>query len=226
MGGLGYWRYAATNKSLATPAVQQDLGLVEVPKTLPDATLEDRVKALEDVNSKLVTQINGLKTSNSGGPSVSSLDSRLTAVEGATTDLKVRISALEKASPSSTSVSSQPTIYIPMGSTAGPWSNTDWSTLNEYEISLDPGNYPGYTGMNLEVNFRLVDPAGTGSVRLYNVTDSSVVSSQLDTSSTSFGLKTSVTFKLASGQKTYKLQVKSTGGKDLYIQSARIRANF
>ncbi len=100
MGGLGYWRYVATNKSLATPQeAQQDLGLVEVPKTLPNASLEDRVKVLEDTNSKLIAQINGLKTSNPQTPSVSSLDSRLTAVEGATTDLKVRISALEKATP-------------------------------------------------------------------------------------------------------------------------------
>ena len=91
---------------------------------------------------------------------------------------------------------------------------------------MDPVNYPGYSGMILEVNFRLVDPAGTGSVRLYNVTDAGVVSTQLDTSSTSFSLKTSSSFKLATGQKTYKLQVKSTGGKDLYIQSARIRVNF
>jgi len=80
--------------------------------------------------------------------------------------------------------------------------------------------------MNLEVNFRLVEPSGTGSVRLYNVTDSSAVSAQADTTSTSFGLKTSGSFKLSGGKKTYKLQVKSSEGKELFIQSARIKVNF
>ena len=204
----------------------QDSGSVEVPKTLPGATVEDRVKSLEDTITKLLPQVNSLKSSTASTGASGSLDSRVANIETAVTELKARVSALEKVTPSSTSVSSQPTIYIPMGSTAGPWTNTDWLTLNEYEISLDPANYLGYTGINLEVNFRLVDPAGTGSVRLYNVTDAGVVSSQLDTSSTSFGFKTSATFKLSTGQKTYKLQVKSSGGKDLYIQSARIRVNF
>lgn len=228
LAGLGYWRYSVAKQTVspqATEKVTASQAPVEVPKTLPGASLEDRVKSLEDTIIKLVPQVNNLKPSSSPAAASTSLDTRLANAESTVTELKARVSTLEKATPSLTSVS-QSTIYIPVGSSAGPWSNTDWSTLNEYEISLDPGNYPGYTGMSLEVNFRVADPAGTGSVRLYNVSDNSVLSSQLDTTSTSFGLHASSTFKLASGQKTYKLQVKSSGGKELYIQTARIKVNF
>ncbi len=227
LAGLGYWRYSSSKTSLVSPQTSVvDQAPVEVPKTLPNATLEDRIKALEDLTVKLTAQLNSLKSQPSLTTNSTSSDSRISDLESSGTELKARVSALEKVTPGAAASSSQSTIYIPMGSGTGPWTNTDWFTLGEYEISLDPSSYPGYTGMSLEVNFRLVDPTGTGSVRLYNTTDSSVVSSQLDTVSTSFSLKTSSIFKLAGGQKTYKLQVKSSGGKELYIQSARIKVNF
>jgi hypothetical protein len=230
LAGLGYWRYSA-NKAAPVSPVSSDTSTVdqtpvEVPKTLPNATLEDRVKALEDLITKLATQLNVLKVQSSQSVSPIPSDSKVSDLDASITELKARVSALEKVTPGVAALSSQSTIYIPIGSATGPWTNTDWSILGEYEISLDPSSYPSYTGMNLEVNFRLVDPTGTGSVRLYNTTDSSVVSSQLDTVSTSFSLKSSAAFKLAGGQKTYKLQVKSSGGKELYIQSARIKVNF
>lgn len=225
--GLGYWRYTATKNPVTPQVNQQDLGLVEVPKTLPNATLEDRVKAMEDTNSKLVTQINGLKTSNSGGPSVSSLDSRLTVAESAVTELKARVSALEKTSPSPAAASgSKYPLYIPLGAGGGPWGDLDWNALNEYQVSINSDNYSGYSSMQLETNFRLAEAVGTGSVRLYNVTDGSSVSSEVSTTGTAFGLQSSGTFKLPSGQKTYTIQVKSTGGKSLFVQSARIKVSF
>ena len=80
--------------------------------------------------------------------------------------------------------------------------------------------------MNLEVVFRLIESSGVGSVRLFNATDNSVVSSsQVDTSSSTYVLQSSSSFKLATGTKTYKLQVKITG-KEMYIQSARLKVTF
>lgn len=228
--GLGFWRYQSS-KNLATSQSSQkedNSGSIEVPATLPGASIEDRVKVLEEAVTKMVGQINNFKTT-SKTESNSSLEKKVSSLEGSILDLKARVSALEKATPvpsTTTSSSSKSVVYIPLGSGGGPWSNTDWYTLNEYEISLDPANYPGYTGMVLEVSFRLVESAGTGSVRLYNTSDSSVTSSQLDTTSTTYGLKTSSSFTLPSGSKTYKLQVKSSSNKDLFIQSARIKVNF
>lgn len=226
LAGLGYWRFVATNQSLTSPQItqQQDTNLVEVPKTLPGASLEDRVKALEDINSKLAAQVNGLKIVNSQTPVTNSLEGRLTVVESSVTELKARVSALEK-STSSTSVSKAP-LYIPMGASGGPWLYADWTSLNEYQVSINPDDYSGYSSMQLEVNFRLVGAPGTGYVRLYNVTDKSAVVSEISTTNTSFGVVTSSGFKLTSGQKLYTVQVKSTNSQDLYIQSARIKANF
>ena len=146
-------------------------------------------------------------------------------LDSAVTELKVRVSALEKATPAPAVTSPASTMYIPLGS-GGSWTDTDWRTLSEYEVSLDPANFPNYTGMSLEVTFRLDDPSGTASVRFYNVTDSSATSSQMDSTSSTFTSKSSSSFKLVTGVKTYRLQVKSTGGKNLIVQTARIKVSF
>lgn len=221
-GGVIYFRFVASPKvspvSQNTSESQAETP-IEVPKTLPGASLEDKVASLEETVSSIVKKINSPS-------SVSDSDSRLKNTEAAITELKAKVSSLEKATPAPAQTTRGATIYIPLGSGGGPWANTDWYSLNEYEIALDPGNYPGYTGMILEVTFRLAESAGVGSVRLYNITDSSVTSSQLDTTATSYGLQSSSSFKLATGTKTYKLQIKSSQGKDLFIQSARIKVNF
>ncbi len=224
IAGLGYWRYSVSKQNLATPKVSENDSLVEVPKTLPGASLEDRVKSLEDTLSKLVIQFNSPKPS--GQTEVPNLSSRLANAESAITELKARVSAVEKGTSTTTTSTSKYPLYIPLGSSGGPWANQDWNTLTEYQATINPDNYSGYSGMQLEVNFRLVEAAGTGSVRLYNVTDGSSVSSQVDTAATAFGLKTSNSFNLSGGQKTYSIQVKSSQGKDLFVQSARIKVSF
>lgn len=226
LGGLGYWRYIASQSTLTKPAItKQEEGPVEVPKTLPGASLEDRVKELENVVTKLTTQINNQKSQSFKTSSPSST-SPSSSVESTVTELKLRVAALEKATPAPAAVSSQASVYIPLGSGGGPWANTDWHSTVEYEISLDPGNYPGYKSMMLEVTFKLGEPVGTGSVRLYNVTDSQAASGQVDTTSSDLSLKTSSSFTLPSGTKTYKLQIKSSQSKNVHIQSARIKVNF
>lgn len=228
LAGLGYWRYTASKQDLANPQITSlenaASSPMEVPKTLPGATLENRVTSLEDIVVKLVPQVNNLKPQTT--QNTTSLDNRLTAIEAAVTEIKARVSALEKSAPASSVSNSKYPLYIPLGASGGPWTDTNWNTLNEYQVSINPDNYSSYTGMILEVNFRLVDPTGTGSIRLYNITDSSVISSEASTSVTSFAVYSTSSFKLPSGTKTYKLQVKSTQGKEIYIQSARIRVNF
>lgn len=224
IGGLGWWRYQAAKQSLTTSQTQeQDSEPIEVPKTLPGASVEDRVKSLEDSVTKLINQVNSLK---SFGSSTTSSDTRLSGVEGGITELKARVSSLEKTSPAPATAGSKAPLYIPLGAAGGPWGSQDWNTINDYEVSINSDSYSGYSNMQLEVIFRLTEAAGVGSVRLFNATDNSSISSEVNTTSTSFGLKTSGNFNLPSGTKTYKLQVKSTQGKDLFIQSARIKVSF
>ncbi len=227
LGGLGYWRYTSLkSNSDQLGSAQQSLSSspIEVPATLPQASIEDRVKALEDVVSKLAIQVNSLKPSSNQSQTNTSTDSTVNTLNTAVTDLTARVTALEKSSPTTSSVS-QSVMYIPLGS-GGYWQNTDWFAAPEYQISLDPANYPGYTSMILEVTFRVIDSTDVGSVRLYNATDNSATSLQVDSSSSSFVLLSTPSFKLATGAKTYKLQVKSNLGRGLFIQTARIKVSF
>lgn len=214
LGGLGYWRYESLKSVLTAPQDTQSTRSVEVPKTLPTASSDSNILSTPTPKAQTTTV------------SSSASDIRLNALDAQVTELKARISALEKSTITTTgSSTSKATIYIPLGS-GGSWSNTEWATLPEYEVSLNPDNFPGYTGMNLEVTFRLDDPSGTASVRLYNVTDSSSTSSQLDSTSSAYALKSSSSFTLVSGTKTYRLQAKSSGGKIIFIQTARIKVTF
>lgn len=222
---MGYWRYVSIKQSITPSSLSQttlDTQPIEVPKTLPAATLDDRVKSIEDTIGKIVSQVNGLKTQNP--PSSASLDSRLKTLEGVTTELTARISALEKSSQPS-SPSNKSTAYITLGA-SGSWDYSNWTTLTDYQITLDPANFPGYTSMALEVIFRVVDSNTTTSVRLYNASDNSIVSSEDATTSSNFILSSSSSFKLASGNKTYVLQAKNSGGQTFFIQLARLRVNY
>ncbi len=230
IGGLGYWRFIAARPALTTPETTkentQESDLVEVPKTLPQASIEDRVKALEDLTVKLVEQINSLKSASKDGKSGSPDDAKLNLLDASVTELKMRVSALEKATPqpvSSTSKSS--TVYIPLGS-GGTSDDANWYSLSGYEISMDPGEYSGYTGMQLEVSMKLNEKVGTANARLLNSSDNSAVSSEVTTTSDSFTLLSTGGFKLPAGRKTYQLQLKSSQNRTIQLQNARIKVNF
>ena len=160
LGGLWYWRNLSFKPTLNTPQVIEQVQTVpvEVPRTYVDATKEP-----------------------SAEPAVS--DARFTNLAAEITDLKTRISVLEKAPPAPAAAASKYPLYIPLGAGGGPWTDQSWTTLTEYQAAINPDNYAGYTGMQLEVNFRLTEAAGTGSVRLFNSSDNSATSSQLDTTS-------------------------------------------
>lgn len=225
LGGLGYWRFIASKTNLTTPSTIQEEEPIEIPKTLPEASLEDRVKTLEDLVSKLVIQVNALKSQSSSSQPNTTSAAKIAVLEASLTELTVRIAALEKSGSISTSTGKYP-LYIPMGGAGGPWDNNDWVTQDDFVASINPDNYPGYKSMQVEVIGRLIESVGTGSVRLYNSTDSSAITSQADITSSTSGLTTSPSFTLPSGLKTYKVQIKVSSGKHFSIQSVRIKVNF
>lgn len=227
LAGLGYWRYSAGKQNLATPIAQEEPAQepIEVPKTLPNASTEERVKALEDLVTKLVSQVNSLKSQPAQSGSGNS-DSKLSSVESAVTELKARVSALEKNTPApAASLGSKSTIYIPLGS-GGVVASTDWISLNSFQISLDPAQYPGYSSMQLEVNMRLNQPGGTLYARLYNSSAGSAISSEVTSTSANSSVVTSSTFTLPTGSKTYLLQAKTSDGTQAFLDTARIKVNF
>lgn len=223
--GLGLWRMSVSKTSPASIETEQSStsssssAPVEVPKSLPQAPTDEKVKTLEAAVDTLTKELNTLKTTNS------SLDAKVKSLETVDVDMASRVTTLEKATPAPASSTSKSTVFIPLGS-GGYWGNQDWYTLSDYQVNLDPANFPGYTGMVLEITMKLEEAAGTGSVRLYNTTDSSALSSEASTTSSNYSIVSSSSFKLPSGNKNYALQTKSTQGKNLFIQSARIRVNF
>lgn len=230
LAGLGYWRFAASGQPSAEPVQAsppaQDPSAVEVPKTLPGASLEVRVKSLEDTLAKVAPQVNSIKPGTTTKiTSSGSLDSRVTAVETAVTELKARVAALEKATPAPAASTSKATVYIPLGS-AGTVSSSDWTSLNTFQVSIDPAQYPGYTSMQLEVNMRLNQPGGTLYARLYNSSSGAATSSEVSSTSTSSSTFTSSTFSLPTGSKTYILQAKTSDATQAFLDTARIKVNF
>lgn len=225
---LGYWRFSAQkpktvlvdNSSTITSDDTQ-----EVPKTLPDLSVDDKVADLESTVSKLTSTVNSLKSATPQ-TSNSSMDARLANIESSITTLKAQVASLQNATPAPAAASSQSVVYIPLGSGGGPWANQAWYSTAEYQITLDPANYPNYKAMYLEVTFRLTEAAGTGSVRLYNTTNSSATSSQLNTTSVNLSTFVSSSFTLPTGSNTYTLQVQSSENKNVLIQTARIRVTF
>lgn len=117
--------------------------------------------------------------------------------------------------------------YIPVGNTGSGNSSTDFSSVSGHEVTIDTGSYPGYKQMVLEANFRMFQGNGTGEVRFYNKTDgTAVTNSTLSTTSQDYATKTSSGFSIASGSKTYTVQVKSSTGYSVDLQWSRIRVDF
>ncbi len=180
----------------------------------PD-NLEERVKALEDAVVSIRAELKSMPSS--------SPDTQNTNI-----NINERIAALEKAMQEAKNqqiVSKSPSLYIPLGS-GGTAGDKAWSSVPGYEVSLDPADYPGYSGMQLEVNFRMLEIAGVGMARLYNQTDNQAASGELSIAADNFSLQTTPSFKLPSGKKTYRLQIKSTYGANLEIQNARIKVYY
>lgn len=223
VAGLGYWRFVATKQNLESPKTSQsDEGPIEVPKTLPGATIEEKVKALENSLTNVVNKLNLPAPS----PTVdSSLDTRLKAAEAAVTELKARVSSLENASPAPVVTSGKSTVYIPLGS-GGAGGDKGWVSNGNYGATIDPAEYPGYSTMQFEVNFRLTQKIGTAYARLFNVTDGNATSGEVSTTSDGFSWQTSSSFTLPNGKKTYTVQFKSSDGTEAQFQSARIKVNF
>lgn len=229
-GGLIYFRFFKSSSSVVSPTSTESSSTpsetaIEVPKTLPGASIDDKVKTLQDTLTKLVEEVNKLKSSTI----TQNLDLRLKAVESSIVDLKVRVSSLEK-NPATQSTTTQtsstnPPSYIPLSS-GGSTNSQNWVTIDTYTISLNSSDYSGYKNAQLEISMRKNQPGDPTYARLYNLTDNTAASTEVSTTSTSFSWISSSGFSLASGSKTYVLQVKVPDGIESFIQSARIKVNY
>ena len=225
----GYFIFFANDPPKpASPAPQQALDQLKQTTQLVSQSESDKIKLLTAAVLELKSQIDGVNQTKQVPGAVSSSNSeQIASLEDRVVNLQTQITQLS-ASPATTTqatANKSPVVYIPLGS-EGQGGNTDWYTLTNYEIQLNPADYPGYTNMQLEVSFRLAQDSGTGYSRLFNATDNADVGISVQTTSSSPQWYQSYFFKPASGTKTYRLQIKSVTGTQIYVQSARIRVNF
>lgn len=226
--GFITWKVYFSNKTNAPISLPGNFSINSItPKESSDSAigvnpLEDRVKELE------ITVTNLLKNKSTV------TNTEVKALQTSIDDLKTRVSKLETGSSTTTSSSTSTSTstgaqiaYIPIGYTGSLAGATNYGNVTGHEVTINTSNYPGYKNMTLEVNFRLFQGNGTAYVRLANKTDgTSFSSSEVSTTSQDYATKTSGSFTLPVGSKTYTVQAKSTTGYSVDLQWSRIRVDF
>lgn len=128
--------------------------------------------------------------------------------------------------PSQSSASVQKTrstSYVPIpgnGSTL----NNDWTNIAGTDFYLNVIDYPGLTGVYLEVNMKLMNANGKAYVRLYDVTNGrGVDGSEVSTSSQTSVAVGSGKINLWAGTNLYRIQAKSLTADTTIYESGRLK---
>lgn len=212
-------------------------GSVALFARLNVAKINQSVKEKITTSSKPLTSLVGDESKELLAEPALSREEFLKILEASISALQRKIDAIAKkpavspTTPPQTQTQAQtsgPRIsYIPIGNTGSGSSVTDFTSVSGHEVTIDPGNYPGYRQMVLETNFRIFQGNGTGEVRLSNKTDgTAILGSLVSTNSQGYSTKTSAGFSLPGESKTYTVQVKSTTGYAVDLQWSRVRVDF
>lgn len=159
--------------------------------------------------------------------SSSAVNKRIDSVAGKQQTQPVSVVESSSAPAASPTYTGPKNSYIPIGYSGSGTSSNDFGNIAGQEITLDSDDYPGYKQAVFEASFRIFQGNGTGELRLFNKTDgTAILNSDLSTTSENYSTKTSATFKLADGSKTYVVQAKSSTGYSVDLQLTRIRVDF
>lgn len=193
---------------------------------LTPVTTEDRVKILEDAVVILAKKVNGGTTSDN-----TTLEAKVASLESQVASLQKQVNQLQgkttQTTTTQTSTSSKPSpVYIPLGWVASSTA-MDWTTISSQSVTIDTNNYPGMTSAQFEARIMNYQGNGTAFARLINTTDgTAILGSQVSASGTDYSWVTSSGFSLASGQKTYAVQLKTNTGYAAQIADAHIKINY
>lgn len=234
------WRFSPYFNS-STPKTQSISPVTSAPSVKPESDviipmmtpLPSILPGDDDQDSAIVRRINDLSENVS---QIALLQSKVAKLESDNDDLKKRVAKLEQAptvvqssaAPVVTISSNQsrPVTYIPFVS-SGSSAATDWTDVIGQDIVINTDDYPGYTAMYLEASLQCFQGNGAAYARIKTTDDgTSILSSQLNTTSENYTYVTSTSFKLPSGKKTYRIQLKTLTGYAASIQNARIKVVF
>lgn len=116
--------------------------------------------------------------------------------------------------------------YITVGITGASTVKTDWDTTSQ-AINLSGDDFPGYKHMMLEGFLKVKDGNGKAFARLLNSNDGTgILGSELETTNWDLTLVESGQFRIASGKKLFKLQLKSLTGYEASTGLVRIKVVF
>lgn len=198
------------------------------PLSTPSSTLEDRVKELELSVTDLLKKVNS-QTGTISQTGTGNIDIQLKNLQASVDDLKSRVGKLESGSSSTTSQASsstkKPPLYIPLASSLTV-SSSSYSEAGGSSFSIDPGDYPGYSSVQLEGNLKVASGNDKAFARVKNPDGTSILSSEVSTSSQTSVWVSSSGFSLGSGNKTYKIEMKTLTGFGATLENARIKVNF
>src|SRR3989344_2875935 len=163
LGCLFYWRFiSASSKttSVNDSTQQPDSSLVSEPQEVP---AEPPITADVNTLSDLQSQIDSLKKQVDSIKQADNYDTKIKILETSIADIRAQIAKLSSSSgvnssSTATSATDKYPLYIPLGSAGGPWSKSEWYTLPEYQVVINPSDYSGYTSVELEIILRVIDP--------------------------------------------------------------------
>lgn len=226
VGGLLYLRFFQGQSSAPIPVLNQiSAGSSAAPTSSP---LEGRVQALEEAVILLAQKVGSTAASDviDKASSGNSYEERIKTLEATVNDLQGQITQLKQSSSQTTQTTStnKAPLYIPLG-WSGTTTSTNWTVISSQSMTIDPGDYPGYTSMQFEVSLRAYQGNGKAFARLSNDDGTSIIASEVSITSGDYTWVSSSSSTLP-GKKTYKLELKSLTGYEAGAQNARIKVNF
>jgi hypothetical protein len=112
-------------------------------------------------------------------------------------------------------------LYIPLGT--GKTTSSEWDELPATEVTVNTANYPALAKAYFEVFMHLTTGNGTMQAKLYNSTDRHDVWFSDVSMSSDKVTRLEVPITLDTGNKRYKVMVKSSLKYEAVLDNARIR---
>jgi len=198
----------------------KELGTVQKSGSQTDSSSFDRV-----ISPNITGSLSGSVSSVDLLLRLRSLEEKVLVLESKS-GVTAASSSIPLSTTTSTASTKNPVQYIPLGAGVE-LTDRNGIVLPEFEVTLDPADFPGYVNIVLEANVRMSEAVGTLSLNLYNATDKvSITNSDISTNSTTSIATASFNFRLATGRKTYRIWAKSSEGYLSYIDSARLKITF
>jgi len=149
----------------------------------------------------------------------------LSLINEATASFKIPTPQIVKETKYETVQSGGKEVIIPLG--VGSTTSVNYLDLEGIEAYIDSSKYPNYKEVYFEASLRIPSGNGKATAQLYNVSDKHPVwYSEVTLEGSTPKMIISPKINLDSGNKLYRVQLKSSMSAAVYLDNARIRIVF